>query len=137
MGSGPHAPHVRVYDDDAAMRDVYGQLLGEEGYRVTLAIEPLADVGEVAALGVDLVVVDLLAGREEVGSSFLARLKAHPFTRDLPVLVCSGDRLRLAELRPYLDAWACEVVEKPFDIDAFCAAVRSCLDCDETREPAA
>lgn len=123
-------PHVLAYDDDRAIRDVYRELLTEEGYRVTLAAAPLSDPADVASLRPDLVIVDLLAGREEIGSGFLARLKSHPDTRDLPVLMCSGDAVRLAAMRHLLDAWACAVVEKPFDIDDFLAAVRSCLEGD-------
>lgn len=119
--------HVLAYDDDPAIRSVYRELLGDEGYRVTLAATPLADPADVAALRPDLVVVDLMAGREEIGPGFIARLKTHPATRNLPVLICSGDAVRLAAMRPTLDAWGCAVIEKPFDIDAFVWAVRSCL----------
>lgn len=128
MSPFPNPIPVLTYDDDPPLRAVYRELLGEEGYRVTLAAEPLSDPADVAALGPNLVIVDLMAGRQETGSGFLAGLKAHPDTRHLPVLVCSGDSVRLSEMEWQLSAWGCRVVGKPFDIDVFLGAVRACLD---------
>ena len=127
-------PHVLAYDDDRAIRDVYRELLTEEGYSVTPAPAPLSNLDEVVTLQPDVVIVELMAGREEIGSGFLASLKAHPDTVDLPVLVCSGDAPRLERMRRWLDDWACAVIEKPFDIDDFLAAVRSCLGDTEGRD---
>lgn len=137
MPSPADRPHILAYDDDRAIRDVYRELLAEEGYRVTLAPVPLSNPDEVVTLRPDVVIIDLMAGRDEIGSGFLARLKAHPDTVSLPVLVCSGDAFRLERMRPWLDAWACAVIEKPFDIDDFLAAVRSCLgDAEDGDDPA-
>jgi hypothetical protein len=114
-------PHVLAYDDDrASARSTPAPR--DEGYRVTLAAEPLADVARSPARA-RLVVARPLAGREDVGSGFLARLKATP----PPGPPGARVQRRLAacsRAAAYLDEWACAVVEKPFDIDAFCAAVR-------------
>ena len=66
-------------------------------------------------------------GGQELGTTFLALLRSDPSTRDLPVLVCSGDTPRLKELSGQLRAWGCDVLTKPFDIDVFVDAVRAGL----------
>ena len=59
---------------------------------------PATDLADVHAVNPDLIVLDLIVGGQELGTTFLQRLRSDPSTRDLPVLVCSGDTPRLKEL---------------------------------------
>jgi len=126
----PRAPaiHVLAINDDLAILGVYADLLAEEGYRVTTERMPYVDPADVIAIGPDVIVLDLLVRHEERGAGFLAMLKVDPATRDVPVVVCSGDSGPLKEIAEPLGTWDCGVVEKPFDIDDVLAVVRACLD---------
>lgn len=110
--------HVLVVEHDAVLADVFRDALADEGYRVTLAlVSDLAPVG-VAALGVDLVMLDLPFADGAGDVAFLKRLQADAQTAPLPVLVCSADHRRLEELAGRLAAWNCGTLAKPFGLDA-------------------
>lgn len=126
-GEDAGRPHVLAVNDSRALLAIYAELLAEEGYRVTTRLVAAADLSDVLSLRPDLVVLDLRIGREDGGLTFLERLKGDPATRDLPVLVCSGDSERLDDLAGRLAGWGCAVVRKPFDIDVFLAAAASAL----------
>ena len=100
----PRAPaiHVLAINDDLAILGVYADLLAEEGYRVTTERMPYVDPADVIAIGPDVIVLDLLVRHEERGAGFLAMLKVDSATRDLPVVVCSGDTGRLKEIEEQL-----------------------------------
>ncbi len=137
MDPSPPAIHVLAINDDPAILAIYAELLAEEGYRVTAQLRPCLNTTDVRDIAPDVIVLDLLMGREDRGTAFLAMLKADPATRDLPVLVCSADTPRLDELEHQLGIWDCGVVEKPFDIDDFLAAVRACVEERSSRRPIA
>jgi CheY-like chemotaxis protein len=123
--------HVLVMDDDQGTLDLYQAVLEDEGYQVTLAVSPELDAAAIAVLAPDLIVLDLRFPRETDGLDVLERLKGDPGTVLIPVLVCSGDTRLLEELHEQLLAWECGVLRKPFDLDAFLAAIQVC----PTREP--
>ena len=127
MAARAEPPLILVIEDDEGIRALYRELLEPEGYRVLPWREPPAGAAAVAALGPDLVVLDLLFGRVPAGWDFLQRLKADPTAAAIPVLVCTADAALVARLGERLSAWSCAVVLKPFDLDRFLAAVQDCL----------
>lgn len=122
------APHVLVYDDDPTILRLYAEMLGEEGYRVTLVGGGDGGTPEGATTRPDLVVVDLFDRQVQRNLGVLDRFRSRVATEHPPVLVCSGDTLMLDRLGPQLRAWGCAIVAKPFDIDVFLATVSRCLD---------
>jgi len=116
--------HILAINDDRDILRIYTELLTDEGYLVSVDVMPATDLADVHAVNPDLIVLDLVVGQQDRGTAFLALLRSHPAFRTLPVIVCSADARRLAELDEQLRAWDCAVVPKPFDIDVFVAAVR-------------
>lgn len=129
--------HILAIDDEPLILELFTELLTAEGYRVSAEAMPCVDVAHVLSIAPDLIVLDLLVGNTDSGTTFLEMLKADPVARLLPVLVCSGAHGRLAALDERLRAWHCRVVTKPFVVDAFVAAVASCLagDADQPATP--
>ncbi len=119
--------HVLVIDDDANTRELYRDVLEEDGYRATLLTTPDLEPEAVITLAPELIVLDLRFRHEADGVHFLERLKGDPTTRPIPVLVCSGDHHRLDDLYERLAAWDCGVLPKPFGLEKFLAAIRACL----------
>jgi DNA-binding response OmpR family regulator len=119
--------HVLVIDDDANTRELYQDVLEEEGYRATLVTTLDLEPEAIVTLAPELIVLDLRFRHEADGVSFLERLKGHPATRPIPVLVCSGDHYLLENIDDQLAAWDCGVLPKPFGLEAFLAAIRACL----------
>jgi len=127
MQSEPQPRHVLVINDDREILRVYTEILTEEGYLVSIDVVPPTDLSPVHAANPDLIVLDLIVGHQDRGTAFLELLKGDPATRAIPVVVCSADSQRLADLAGQLRAWGCGVVTKPFDLDVFVGAVRAGL----------
>ncbi len=119
--------HVLIFDDDGGTRELYRDVLEDEGYRVTLFTAPELEPGAVARLAPELIVLDLRFRHEGDGVTLLERLKGDPATRPIPVLVCSADHHLLDDLYDRLAAWDCGVLPKPFGLEEFLTAIRACL----------
>lgn len=112
--------HILVINDDPAILGLFEDLLGEEGYDVT--IDKFGrQTGEllesIRTLKPDLVIMDFLIGHEDSGWQLLQVAKMDRETRDIPVIVCTGAVKQVTELSQHLDEMGVHVVLKPFDID--------------------
>ena len=116
--TAPSAHHVLVIDDDVDIRDLFRDLLEGEGYRVTTRSDPDLTVTEVAIVAPDLIVLELLYGRQNTGLPFLETLKTHPATAAIPAIVCSGAADVVEASQEQLAAWDCGIAVKPFEIEA-------------------
>ncbi|MCC6315760.1 MAG: response regulator [Thermomicrobiales bacterium] len=123
--------HVMVINDTPEILDLFQQLLGDEGYRVTVdrfSEAPAELLARVKADCPDLLILDFLIGRdEEKGWQFLQLLKMDRSTRAIPIIVCTGAVVRARDLRTHLDAMGVAVVLKPFNIDHLLAVIVSML----------
>ncbi len=112
--------HILVVNDDPAILGLFEDLLGEEGYDVTLD-KFGRQTGEllesIRTLKPDLVIMDFLIGHEDSGWQLLQVAKMDRETRDIPVIVCTGAVKQVTELSHHLDEMGVQVVIKPFDID--------------------
>jgi CheY-like chemotaxis protein len=120
-------PHILVCDDDAALRDLFREVLADEGYQVTVESSLCEHVDDVVALAPDLIVLDLIFNGHLSGIDFLRRLKTTPATQTIPVLTCTAAVVLDDETQRQVTAWECRSLLKPFDLDALIAAVRDCL----------
>jgi CheY-like chemotaxis protein len=125
-------PHILVVNDDRDVLDLLADLFTDEGYRVTTSMIAYESPSEVAALAPDVLIADLRLGRTlDEGWGFLDRLHDDPLTADIPVIVCSASHPEvMAEAGARLEAQACALVGKPFDVDELLAAVTKCLNHD-------
>jgi CheY-like chemotaxis protein len=119
--------HILVCDDDHALRTVFRELLIDEGYQVTVQASLCSDLDEVARLGPDLIVLDLIFNGHPSGFEFLRQLKNDPATKSIPVLICTAAAGLTEEVLGHLTTWECASVTKPFDLDDLIATVRECL----------
>jgi len=118
---------VLVIDDDVSTLELYQVVLEEEGYYLTLLTTPDLAPEAVSTLAPSLILLDLRFHHETDGVGLLERLKGHPVTRPIPVLVCSADHQLLDDLYDRLAAWDCGVLPKPFGLDALLAAIHACV----------
>jgi CheY-like chemotaxis protein len=97
------SPLVLCVDDDAAIREFYGTVLGKEGYEVIFAdsgsqalslVQSRSDMIDAAVLNYKLPGMN--------GFELAVRLKQHD--PGLPILMISGCLPELEEMMPFVDA---------------------------------
>lgn len=121
-GSAARHCHLVVVEDDAPLRELLGEVLADEGHRVTTLDAP-PPPNRLAALGPDLVILDLDFGHGAGGLGLLGEVRADAALSRLPVVVCSAVPFlaERAEAEPLLAG--CTLVAKPFDLDRLLTAV--------------
>lgn len=92
-GPGPDnapsgAPTVLVCDDDPSTVEVFAQQLEAGGYRALRTRSANDAVARARAESPDAIVLDLFMPEKD-GWQTLTELRAHPATRDIPVVICS------------------------------------------------
>jgi two-component system, OmpR family, response regulator len=115
-------PHVLAIDDDADMRRLIADYLGENDLRVTI-VATGADMQKVLAeQAIDVIVLDLrLAGED--GMQHAKRLRE---TSDIPIIIVSG-RKDEADRVMGLELGADDYITKPFSQRELLARVRAVL----------
>ena len=85
-------PLILIVDDFQDNREMYTQYLRFNGYRVAEAVDGHDALAKAGSLHPDLIVMDLsLPGLD--GWEATRRLKADPFTKDIPVIALTGHAL--------------------------------------------
>jgi CheY-like chemotaxis protein len=128
-------PHILVINDMPQILDLFVELLGDAGYRVTpdrFTLETDLLLAQVKELAPDLILLDLIIGAEGMGWQFLQMLKMDRETRDLPVVLCTAAVRQAEELQSHLDEMGVAVVLKPFDIDHLVGVVAKALEAHTT-----
>lgn len=137
-GDQQDSKHILVVNDDPAILSLFRDLLGEEGYKVTLdrfgrqTGELLEIIKEIKP---DLVIMDFIIGHEESGWQLLQVMKMDRSTRDIPAIVCTGAIKQVTELSQHLDSLGVHVVIKPFDIDHLLEIVAKTWISEESLTP--
>jgi CheY-like chemotaxis protein len=120
---------IAVIDDDAVFVDLMHDLLAVgEGYDVVSAPHWLQSVEFVRDTRPDLIILDLMLGREQTGWGVLQLLREDPNMAHIPVIVCSAAATALQRYTaPAVGEGAVEAVAKPFDVDDLLAVVERLL----------
>lgn len=128
----PDAPkHILVINDTPTILDLFQDVLGDAGYRVTVDHfdAPTADqLTSIKTLRPDLIVLDFIVGGEALGWQLLQLLKMDRETAKIPIVVCTGAVRQVTELQGHLTAMGVGVVLKPFDIDHLLAEIGNSFD---------
>ena len=120
---------IAVIDDDAVFVDLMRDLLAVgEGYDVVTAPHWLQSVEFVRDAQPDLIILDLMLGREATGWGVLQLLREDPRMARIPVILCSAAEpaLRTFDARD-VGHGPLEAVAKPFDVDDLLAVVERLL----------
>jgi DNA-binding response OmpR family regulator len=115
---------VLVVDDDRDLCDLLADFLAEEGYDVTRAYGGLDAIDSARASAPDAVLLDLMLP-DVSGIAVGQALRRSTITRDVPIVIISGDRVALE--RSKLELRADSFLEKPFTLAAVETALRDAL----------
>jgi two-component system, OmpR family, phosphate regulon response regulator OmpR len=115
-------PRLLVVDDDAALRELLGRYLGEQGYQVDTVADGEALDRFLAAQRPELVILDLMLPGED-GLSIARRLRA---LGDLPIIMLSARGEDLDRIIG-LEVGADDYLAKPFNPRELLARIRAVL----------
>lgn len=125
---------IAVIDDDAVFVDLMHDLLGDgEGYEVVSTQHWLQGFEFVKDTQPDLVILDLMLGREQTGWAVLELLRQEPSTAEIPVILCSAAAPALRQCPSKTGHGVVETVAKPFDVDNLLGVIERLLE--ETSRP--
>ena len=115
-------PHVMIVDDDAALRELVRDYLGENEFRVSEAASGHELTATIASEVIDLVLLDLRLGHED-GMRLLRQLRDQS---QVPVIVLTG-RTEEADRVMGLELGADDYLTKPFSPRELLARIRTVL----------
>ena len=124
----PAPARIAVIDDDPTFLELMQDLLGGgEGYEVSTCASSVDSLEFVKRAQPDLVMLDLMLGREQAGWAVLELLRSDPATSSTPVIVCSAAVRALDGQTERCNKFAVEVVAKPFDVEDLLVAIERLL----------
>jgi CheY-like chemotaxis protein len=113
---------ILIVEDNNDARDLLVTVINHFGYDAIEADSGREAIGKAFEMQPDLILMDICLP-EILGDKIIARLKANPATRDVPVIVTTA-LLEGTARNHALHAGAAEILEKPFSI----TTIREVLD---------
>ena len=120
-------PLIAVMNDDTVFLQLMHDLLTGEGYRCIICKEGDKVYPLIKEQQPNLVILDIRMGAPEAGWNVLELLRLDPATASIPVIVCSADVVFLRAKEDALHALKCDILEKPFDLEALLEKVAAML----------
>ncbi len=125
--AGARESYIVVINDDDTFLQLMQDLLIEEGYEVQTRRDAERAYEFVKSERPDLVILDLVIGREEIGWRILELLTLDPETRSIPVVICSAAVRSLQEHELLLRKYGVRALPKPFDLDDLLSTIQAAL----------
>ena len=116
---------ILIVEDDESIRELLGRVLRQDGYHITEAANGAEALLLIAEATPNLIISDVMMPDLD-GLGMLARLRADPATRAIPLMLLTAVRGTKA-LTNGLDLGADDYIVKPFNIDELLARVRAKL----------
>ena len=112
-------PRILIVEDDSSLRDLFGEALEGDGYKIYTASDGLQGVEKFEDVNPDLIILDLLMPRMD-GWEALERVRK---VSDCPVIIVTGLGTTDEIIRGLLEAGADDYMVKPFGIKELSARV--------------
>jgi CheY-like chemotaxis protein len=121
---------IAVIDDDVVFVELMHDLLANgEGYDVISNPDWIQSYEFVKEHRPDLVILDLMMGREQTGWAVLELLRDDPMTAHIPIILCSAAEPALRQHANRVEGkGAVEAVAKPFDVDHLLGVIVKLLE---------
>jgi len=117
---------ILVVDDTPVIRELLFEILSEEGYRVHAAENGELALASVTAGPPELILMDIrIPGMD--GFEVLRQLKAHQDSRDIPIILISGNT-EMPERVEGLKLGAVDFITKPFQREELLARVHNHME---------
>lgn len=107
--------HVVVVNDTEEILELFEEIVGGLGHKVTKLTYAPTDAREIAELKPDLCIIDfVLGGREFEGWQLIQKLRMMPATEDMPIVACTGAVREVREMEGKLAEKNVRILIKPF-----------------------
>lgn len=126
----PEHTKVVVVNDNPEFLELMADVLRDERYPTTVIDGDREDAIEaIRAAGPQLLIIDLRLGKDELhGWEVIQQVRTDPELRELPTLICTGDKEGLALLDSDLSTMRrVASLIKPFSIDELMASLEQLL----------
>jgi CheY-like chemotaxis protein len=93
------------------------EFLEEEGYEVVILQENSASFKTILERKQLLVIIDLIITDPDAGLMVLNKMRLHPQTTHIPVIIASITTRLLQDNEQHLRSKGCDILPKPFDLE--------------------
>ena len=107
---------IVILEDDEDIRELFSVFLQELGFEIHLFSQVFENLTDVERLAPDLMIVDVYIGGTQEGWEFVHRLKAHPPTAHIPLILCTAGKLT-SEQETATASHGIPILYKPFELD--------------------
>jgi CheY-like chemotaxis protein len=121
---------ILVVEDNNDWRELLVKIINNFGYDVMEARSGRDAIGKTLEMHPDLILMDIYLP-DVIGDKIIARLKANPATRDIPVIITTAFP-ELTVRNHALHPGASEILEKPFSITIIREVLDRYLSIDES-----
>ena len=123
---------ILIVEDNNDCRELLATFINRSGYDAIEADSGREAIGKAFEMHPDLILMDIYLP-DIIGDKIIARLKANPATRDIPVIITTA-LLEGTARNNALHAGAAEILEKPFSITTMREVLDRYLTADESKE---
>jgi len=107
---------IIILEDDEDIRELFYVILQEYGFEIHPFSQVIENLTDVERLAPDLLIVDVFIGGTQGGWEFVHRLKAHPPTAHIPLILCTAGKLT-SEQECATESQGIPILYKPFELD--------------------
>jgi CheY-like chemotaxis protein len=118
---------IVVINDTQEILELIRGVLEDEGYEVVLFSYAPHEVAEIERAQPDLILLDVIFGRDIVGWQVLDKLKLYRPTAHIPVVVCTVAADAVRQMEGHLKAMGVGIVLKPFDVEMLLSTIRTTI----------
>ena len=122
-----HHRRVLVADDNQSLLDLMADMLRTSGYKVAVASSGVGVLRQVVPFSPDVMLLDMEMPVD--GCQVCQRLKAHPVTCEVPVILIGESR---EEQNRAFAAGADDFLTKPFDLDRLMDRIHALVEQHES-----
>lgn len=120
-------PYLLIVEDDPDILNLLKTTLEFNGYRVTTARNGVEGLEALRAERPAVVIADILMPRLD-GFGLVNRLRIHPETRDIPVVLVTATYVTLEDKVFAQNIGATRFIQKPIDLEKLLATVKELLE---------
>jgi len=110
-------PLIIIINADMAFLDMMREFLRDEGYEA-ITVQEKAEVFQIILnRKPQLVIIELLIHDPEAGLMVLNKMRLHPQTARIPVIIASTATQLIRDNEEHLRAKGCDILRKPFELE--------------------